>query len=320
MPVLLVDDDQSPTLPAWVPGSPGASVVTQSTGSGGAVFVDDLLDYYGAWASASLYADNIAVTATFDADNSRVRLTATGLEPFTLVRFERSTNQIVWTTVRGGVAVSVASGSATLDDYEFVAGVVNYYRVVTLAPFGQTSASTTITPTLTQIWLKSLTRPFLNRVVTVVGFTDPTRPGRSNENAVVSRTLPVAVNDIRTGRRWSITVYTATDADAQTFDYILASGDVMLLHTPLGCEVPGGYVQIKDYAQRHPSGRVHGHSRVFTLPLVEVAPPAADVAAAIGTWASVLANFATWQAVLDAFPTWSDLLAYKGSPSEVIVS
>ena len=180
-------------------------------------------------------------------------------------------------------------------------------------------ASANATPTLTAIWLKSVTRPFLNRPATVVGFTDPARPSRSSEFDVVGRSYPIAVNDIRSSRRWAVDLYTATADDAQTLDYVLAAGDVMLLHTPAGCEVPGGYVQIKDYGQRHPAGRVRGASRVTSLPLVEVAPPGPDVAANLVTWASVLAMYATWADLLAANPTWADVLQLVGDPSEAIV-
>jgi hypothetical protein len=43
--------------------------------------------------------------------------------------FERSLDQITWTQVRGGAAVAVVSSAASINDYEFSPGVVNYYRV-----------------------------------------------------------------------------------------------------------------------------------------------------------------------------------------------
>ncbi len=176
-----------------------------------------------------------------------------------------------------------------------------------------------ITPVLDRVWLKSLVRPFLNRPVIVVGYSDPGRPARSTEFDVTSRTLPVSINDLRGSRRWSVQLYVKTAADAQTLDFMLAAGDQMLLHVPYGSDVPGGYVTVKDTAQRHPDGRVRGKSRVFTLPLVESAPAGPDVAANISTWASVLAAYPSWDAVLAVFPTWADLLGLHGDPSEVIV-
>ncbi|MEO3931177.1 hypothetical protein ABGB07_46160, partial [Micromonosporaceae bacterium B7E4] len=65
------------------------------------------------------------------------------MSDLTPVTVQRSTNEITWTTVRGG-AVTPSAGIVRVDDYEFVPGVVNYYRV--LGPtlwdaFGRTVAS-----------------------------------------------------------------------------------------------------------------------------------------------------------------------------------
>jgi hypothetical protein len=42
---------------------------------------------------------------------------------------ERSTDQIRWSTVRGGEAVPLTAAAGHLDDYEFTPNVLNYYRV-----------------------------------------------------------------------------------------------------------------------------------------------------------------------------------------------
>ena len=71
----------------------------------------------------------MTVTPTYDSTLSRVRVAATGLGSAATALFERSVDQIAWTTVRGGTSVPVVSGAASLDDYEFSPDVVNYYRV-----------------------------------------------------------------------------------------------------------------------------------------------------------------------------------------------
>lgn len=72
----------------------------------------------------------MTVTLTYDAQLSRVRITANSLGTATAAVVERSTDQIRWTTVRGGTAVPVTAGvMGTVDDYEFNADVLNYYRV-----------------------------------------------------------------------------------------------------------------------------------------------------------------------------------------------
>lgn len=314
MPILA---DYEPELfPAWVPGTAGASTTVGANGR--PVLVDDTIvwDLWGG-ASAPLYADNLLLSAVYNNDLARVTLTGAGLEPFTLVRFERSTDLIRWTTVRGAVSVAVTAGVASVDDYEFAAGIPNYYRMVTLAPFGQTSDPTTFTPVLDRIWLKSVTRPFLNRPVTVTGWSDITRPARGSDFEVVGRTLPVAVTDVSGSRRFALQIYAGSADAAQTMDYVMASGDVLFLHTPPDCQVPGGYLRVQESSQRRP--HVRATSRVFDLPVVEVAAPGPDVAAATSTWQTVLDSYATWADLLAANATWADLLARIAPPSEVIV-
>ena len=45
------------------------------------------------------------------------------------VTVERSTDQVRWTTVRGGAALTPVNGAISLDDYEFEPDVRNFYRV-----------------------------------------------------------------------------------------------------------------------------------------------------------------------------------------------
>jgi hypothetical protein len=70
------------------------------------------------------------LTTTFDNTTSRVLLSATSL-PTTadVAKFEVSTDNVHWFTVRGGAAVTITANAASLYDYEFSAGLLNYYRV-----------------------------------------------------------------------------------------------------------------------------------------------------------------------------------------------
>jgi hypothetical protein len=72
----------------------------------------------------------MTTTTTYLDDLSRVRVGFTGLSvdaDYAVV--ERSTDGITWATVRGGDKVGLSGGAGKLDDYEFVAGVANTYRV-----------------------------------------------------------------------------------------------------------------------------------------------------------------------------------------------
>lgn len=70
------------------------------------------------------------LTASYNDTYSRVNLSATALgSAADEALFEWSSDQIHWRGVRGGSAVAVSSGSASVYDYEFSPGVTNYYRV-----------------------------------------------------------------------------------------------------------------------------------------------------------------------------------------------
>lgn len=259
----------------------------------------------------------MTVSCTYDATLSRVRITADGLGAATTALVERSTNQITWATVRGGLALTVTTGAAQLDDYEFTPGVVNYYRFSYTdgSPATQTGS---ITPTLDTVWLKNLARPFLNRAVTVTDWSDVEQASRNGIFDIVGRTMPVAVTDVRTSRRYTLTVMAATDDAAEDLRLCLAGGDTVLLHVPDDCPVPGSmYAVVGDLSIGRKSARAV--RRYLPLPLVECAAPGPDIVGATATWQTVLDNYATWADLLAAFPTWQDVLDLIAEPAEVIV-
>ncbi|PZG18985.1 hypothetical protein C1I95_12465 [Micromonospora craterilacus] len=266
----------------------------------------------------------MALTATYDGRLARVRLSGTvpgsHTDPATAV-VERSTNGIRWTTVRGGQDRNGTAGvDVKVDDYEFVDGVVNRYRVrvVDVATQATVASETaTITPTLGGVWIKSVARPFLNRQVIVKDFGDVERPPRAGIFDVVGRSMPVAVSDVRGSRRWTLEVLTETPADAAELDQIMAAGDTMLIHVPAAVDVPGGYVAIDTVNISRPARR--SRRRVFVLPCIEVAAPGPDVVGATLTCATVLATYATCADLLAAHPTCADLLELIGDPEDVIV-
>lgn len=256
----------------------------------------------------------MALNLTFDATLSRVRLTGTVLDDGSTAKFERSKNNIYWTTVRGGSVVTInGSDVATLDDYEFVPGQVNYYRVTA----GPDVFTASITPSQTGVWLKSITRPFLNRAVVVTEHSDIVRPARNGVFEVMGRSYPVARTDVRSSRRWAMTVKADSVDDADALELVFASGDPLYIQTDGEHDIPGGYVVVGDVTRRR-----YGHvsqRRWFDLPCTEVAAPGADVVGATSTWETLVAEFGSWTAVLAAFGSWSDVLEYVADPSVVIV-
>ena len=228
--------------------------------------------------------------------------------------FERSPNGVRWTTVRGGSAVTITGAdTAALDDYEFVPGAVNHYRVTA----GADVFIDDITPAQTAVWLKSITRPFLNRAVEVVGHSDIRRAARTGVFEVKGRSDPIAVTDVRSSRRWELTVMVQTVSDADALELVFASGDPLYVQTDGTRDIPGGYVVVDDMTRRR-YGRLSAR-RYFDLPMRNVAAPGPDVVGATSTWETLLAEFGTWADVLAAFGTWADVAEYVASPDVVIV-
>jgi hypothetical protein len=256
----------------------------------------------------------MSLTATFDNQLSRVRLAGSLLDGATTAVFERSKNNLYWTTVRGGSAVSInGSFEANLDDYEFIPGQVNYYRVTA----GSDVFTTSITPSQAGVWFKSITRPFLNRAVAVVDYSDITLPARNGIFPIMGRSYPIAITDVRLSRQWTMTIKADSVVDADALELVFASGEPLFIQTDGVHNIPGGYVVAGDIVRRkfgHLSQR-----RWFDLPLTEVAAPSADIVGKTATWETLVAEFGTWQNVLANFGTWAEVADYVSDPSVVIV-
>jgi hypothetical protein len=263
----------------------------------------------------------MALAVTYDATLGRLRLEATLLgATATHAVFFRTVSGGPVEQLRGGIDVTVAGQNAQLDVYEWPPGVAVTYWVrgynsvnVQVSEFSVVNAQD-----IDVVWLKVVARPFLNRVVTVNDWTDVVRPARGGVFDIVGRSFPIAVSDVRGSRRYSLFIAAATVEERDNLDLLLASGEPVYVQVPSDCEYfPGGYFDVGDVTMTRRSQR--GVRRVFELPLVECAPPGADVVGAAGTWQSVISEYATWADVLAAEPTWADVLELVGDPSEVIV-
>jgi hypothetical protein len=251
-----------------------------------------------------------------------VRIAASGLAGVaTTAVVDRSPDGTRWTTVRGGAPAAVFGGALALDDYEWPSGVELTYRVRSYTSGGYLDVVTgTITASLVdEVWLKFPARPFLNRRVTVTDYGPITRAARAGVFDIVGRNLPVAVTDVRGSRRCELELMSITSAEADDLDLALASGDVIFLHTPAGCPVPGMYAVAGELTQARRSHR--GVRRYTTLPLTETAAPAPEVVGPAATCQTLVNLYATCANVVDAFATCADLLAeLVGDTSEVIVA
>lgn len=262
----------------------------------------------------------MALTATYNGDLSRIRLAGASLGTSTYAVFDRTTNGITYTTVRGGLHVAVTASAANLDDYEFPVGVAITYRVRSYNASNvlQATFTQTITQTLTQPWLKSVSRYFLNRQIFAADASDVEYKSRAGIFPVVGRSAPVAVTDIHTLCSYELSVATILKGPADDLRFMVTSGDVLFLHTPLDFPTPGGYFVVGDVTESRQN--LPWARRWFRLPLTEVATPAADVVGALGTWQTVIDTYATWNDLMAAKATWADVLDLIGNPSEVIVA
>ena len=270
-------------------------------------------------AGAGLY-----LLATYDDDLARVQLVGGGFSyDAASVVVDRYDTAVLTNpdAVRGGEQDVVSATTLRLDDYGFTPGVVNTYRLRAYAAGGSLLGTVyaAITPVLTTIWLKSPARPFLNRTVTVVGFSDVSAPARGGVLEVAGRRLPVAITEIRGSRQYDLTLRAADAQEAEALELFLSFGDVVLVQVPDGCVVPRSmYAQVSDVTYRQ-MGKHDSQVRYVSLPLTEVDEPDGGIVGYTVTWGGIVSAFATWADVIAEFATWVDVLQYVSDPDDEIV-
>lgn len=175
-----------------------------------------------------------------------------------------------------------------------------------------------VTPTITEIWLKNVQKPFLNRTLTVTDWGTEESQSRSGVFDIVSRSLPVGVTELLGSRRFTITATLTQKADSDEFSTILSAGDSVMLQVPPDCDYVGGYFVIDRVSKRRGQS-VRSPRRYFDLTLIEVAAPSSVLVGTTVTWQSVISTYATWADLIADNPTWADLLDRIGTPSDVVV-
>lgn len=271
------------------------------------------------------YPGTTVVSATYDPVLSRVRVSAVGgigWSGVTYLTVERSTDGITWATVRGGASVAVTGFSTIrpIDDYEFTDSTLTTYRVRAYNVWGelQDTGTATITPALGSVWLKFIAAPYLNREVMLTGWSDISRSSRTGVFPVAARREPVVVTDLHSTRAVTIELYTQSIAESLDLDLVMSLGAIAYLHVPISCPLPTMYAAVGDYSYVRSSTR--SLRSKFTVPLTEVAKPAASVVGSAATWTTVLNNYATWQDVLDGNATWLTVADLVGSGTDIIVT
>jgi hypothetical protein len=178
-----------------------------------------------------------------------------------------------------------------------------------------------ITPVITQPWLKSVARPNLNLAISPDADTSgPTWTDRSGVFAVKGRSLPVAVTDLRGGREFDLCLQTATLADGDTLQLGQMFGDTVYLQIPPGYpELATGYYVVGPVRRDNRGKDPASGSFWWYLPMREVAPPNPGVVGVTVTCADIVAHFADCNAVVSAFATCAAVLDYVAAPADIIV-
>ncbi|HVQ96138.1 MAG TPA: hypothetical protein VMU51_34275 [Mycobacteriales bacterium] len=266
-------------------------------------------------------------TAVYDPANARVQLNYSGFAAATtglqVVRRVVSTGRR--TLVRGARLIDIgdpAADTVQLFDYEFPPGVevaYDYYQ------FPDTTAWLTATAAAYDVdapWLKSVLRSYLNTTVQVVGYEPFSHDMRTSVYAPVRRNLPVGAGDVRQARTFGLTLRTTTVGERDAIDDLLAVGGVYFLQYPSGNEsLPDpGYVMCTAAREDHGPGAGTRPTRYFSLSLVEVTPPAADLAAASITWTAAAELYTDWDALVADNASWDELVGKVAAPAEIVVT
>lgn len=210
-----------------------------------------------------------------------------------------------------------AGTAVTASSFVITGGTTAISRGIVVEMLAKTTSQTgTVTPSLTDVWLKFLARPFLNMIIDPYGEINVTRKARNAIYPVVGRSVPIGVTDIRAGREFSLSVRTLTDAEHEALDFAIAGGDPVFVHAPADNPIPSMYAVIGDTQDDQPVIGTH----LWTLPLTEVAAPAASVVGSTITWQGVINAYATWAAVVSGETNWNDLMTNIGAPGDVIIS
>jgi len=210
----------------------------------------------------------------------------------------------------GGATVLVTGGAAAVSRSSWI-------QLPVVDNIGQATA--TVTPTLTNVWLKNIGRPSLNTPLVITNISDITEPARMGLHPIIGRSREVATTDVRLGQRFTLTVMVANKSDELDLKNKLALGGPVFLQGPNSdCAIPTMYAVIGDVDRKQPSGSKRSMRRYIDLPLTECAAPSSAVFSATYTYADLVLDYATYADMIVANPTYASLID-KVSDNEVVV-
>lgn len=237
-----------------------------------------------------------------------LELTYTGQTSATIIRTDPDGTQ---TPVRLAEPVTLdGAGSAVLYDYESWFESAFSYTATTA---GGSITSSSVSLSVSDVWLRHPGVPSLSRQIDFQGEGDPSRPVVQAVLEPLGRTYPVVVSDgQRKSKRGELTIRTASDAEHVALLALLDDVTPLLLDVPpslgYGGDLVHQYLAIGDLGQRRRQPDYYPDThRIWTAPYIVVGRPAGGIQAE-RTYADVLAADATYQGVLTRHATYTAVL------------
>lgn len=231
------------------------------------------------------------------------------------------TQSITDTSLVTGSSLFVFGRKASGTAYEQDFGPIEVRAIPELV-----AASTCVTPSQEDVWLKSVTYPLFNRTLECVDWDALSRTSRAGFFDIKGRHEILAITDVGSSASFNITLVTRSRAENRALVALLTFGGVLMLQPPgdteEDCEdgfsgIPGGFVV--------PSGSVQNHSMrgqplwQWEIQFTRVA--AADLEGIVPTtitweqlWA-LIGDTGTWEDVWALWSTWQELWSTQGSAS-----
>lgn len=249
------------------------------------------------------------LTATLDASQAFVSLTATGLVGYSSVTVYRVQPDGALVAVRGASSYAPGGAStAAFFDYEGPLGVTFSYQLVGDGAIVATSGNITIPTLADTYWIKNLAIETLSVKVHVEKMGAVSRGARVlADSAVLGRKNPVVVTDVRGGRRGQMSLYTLDLVSATALEALFASGATLLFQAPYTYGFKDMYFVAKDLSEEW-AFLAGEPTRTWSFDYIEVDSPAADLSVlSTNSWAQVV-SFGTWQKVATKRSSWLQVL------------
>ncbi|RPK76609.1 hypothetical protein EES45_22890 [Streptomyces sp. ADI97-07] len=263
----------------------------------------------------------IAATAVSVETTASVTLTVTGLPVGYLLRVRRVSATGARSMVRGTSGlldgtVLIASATMLIEDYEApLLAPVSYLVEALPNPSGTLQSYQTDVVTIPHadadvVWLKDPGAP--QRNVAVMVSTPPTwaRPIEQAVHRVAGRRNAVILSGVRSGREGDLVVWTRSDEERETLDWLISPGSTLLWQSAPGMGVEDMYVAVGQSSEGRTAPDARDVWREWSLPLIEQdMPTTIGVGGSAGrTWQNILTENATWKVLRDKYATWEDVL------------